>query len=94
VEDKLDIIIRLLTEINNKLTPVGPDVPTKPKSKRQKKLTEHQLFLQEVENTIARDMVRQQKRAEKMFSKERAEVEELRKKVEDLKKQNGNVGKK
>ncbi|OOQ57116.1 hypothetical protein [Mucilaginibacter pedocola] len=68
--EQLETIIKLLTEINDKLTPAAPA----PSYRQAKKLTKKQEFLQEVMATVEARYRKDEIRAEKMFAPEIAEL--------------------
>ncbi|SCW88342.1 hypothetical protein [Mucilaginibacter sp. NFR10] len=78
MSDKLDLIIDLLSEINENIKklissqPASPDIPPKPARKSKK-----QLFHEKCVAEIEADRPRQQARAKKMFAKEYERIETL-----------------
>lgn len=94
MENKLDIIIRLLTEINDKLTPTDQGVTKASKPKKPTKLSKKALFHREAVEGLERQKILDEKRANRKFAPELAELDKLEKELEDLRQKNDNLGKK
>jgi len=77
MNDKLDLIINLLTEINEKLKTLVHDQSPPKKRRKSAKQEFHERMLAELEVQRAKDKVK----AKKMFAKQIAEIEEKKRKL-------------